>query len=41
MTEARKVLDGHMYGGRDGIPSEDKQKCREVYNAVCKVLDLL
>ena len=40
MKDARKVLDKRMYGDGE-IPSEEKIYCRMVYDAVCKVLDLL
>lgn len=40
MKEARKKLDTRMYHSGD-IPKEDLDYCRSVYNAVCKVMDLL
>lgn len=40
MKEARNVLDTRMYRSL-GIPVEDLTYCRKVYDAVCKVLDLL
>ena len=41
MEEARKKLDARMYYSAIILPDEDLQYCRKVYNAVCKVLDLL
>ena len=40
MKEARNVLDTRMYGSGE-IPSEEMTYCRMVYDAVCKVCDLL
>ena len=40
MKQAREVLDNRMYRSVD-IPQEDLIYCREVYSAVCKVMDLL
>ena len=40
MKEARKKLDTRMYRS-GGVPDEDLQYCRKVYDAVCKVMDLL
>lgn len=34
----RKDMDAYMHGD---IPQEDKTYCRRVYDAVCKVMDLL
>lgn len=35
----RKDMDAYMHG--DDVPQEDKTYCRKVYDAVCKVMDLL
>lgn len=40
MKEAREKLDTRMYRSGD-MPDEDLQYCRKVYDAVCKVMDLL
>ena len=34
----RKDMDAYMYGD---IPKEDKAYLRKVYDAVCKVMDML
>lgn len=43
MKQAREVLDTRMYRSEDSLelPEEDRAYCRKVYNAVCKVMDLL
>lgn len=43
MKEAREKLDTRMYRSAFifGLPDEDLDYCRKVYNAVCKVMDLL
>ena len=43
MKQAREVLDNRMYRILDSInlPNEEKAYCRKVYDAVCKVMDLL
>lgn len=43
MKQAREVLDTRMYRSDDSLelPEEDKTYCRRVYDAVCKVSDLL
>lgn len=35
----RRDMDAYMHG--DDVPREDKTYLRKVYNAVCKVTDLL
>ena len=40
LGELRELLDDHMYRS-GGIPDEDHDKCREVYDSICKTLDLL
>lgn len=40
LTEVRKLLDDYMYRS-GGIPDEDHNYCRRVYDSVCKSLDLL
>ena len=43
MKQAREVLDTRMYRSEDSLelPEEDRAYCRKVYDAVCKVMDLL
>ena len=43
MKQAREVLDMRMYRSEDSLelPEEDMAYCRKVYDAVCKVMDLL
>lgn len=36
----RTILDDHMYRS-GGIPDEDHDYCRKVYDRICKALDLL
>ena len=43
MKQAREILDTRMYRSEDSLnlPEEDKTYLRRVYDAVCKVSDLL
>ena len=43
LSNIRKKLDYHMYQSpmSDQLTDEDKAYCRKVYDAVCKVMDLL
>jgi hypothetical protein len=43
MKQAREVLDTRMYRSEDSLnlPEEDRAYCRKVYDAVCKVMDML
>ena len=43
MKQAREVFDTRMYRSEDSLelPEEDRAYCRKVYDAVCKVCDLL
>lgn len=43
MKQVREVLDTRMYRSEDSLelPEEDRAYCRKVYDAVCKVSDLL
>ena len=40
LNELRTILDDHMYRS-GGIPDEDHDYCRKVYDRICKALDLL
>lgn len=40
LTEVREILDDYMYRS-GGIPDEDHDYCRKVYDSICKTLDLL
>ena len=43
LSDIRKKMDYHMYQsvGSEQLPAEDRAYCRKVYDAVCKVMDLL
>lgn len=40
LNDCRTILDDYMYRS-GGIPDKDHDYCRQVYNAICKALDLL
>jgi hypothetical protein len=43
MKQAREIIDTRMYRSEDSLelPEEDRAYCRKVYDAVCKVMDML
>ena len=43
LSNIRKKMDYHMYQSpkSDELTDEDRAYCRKVYDAVCKVMDLL
>jgi len=41
LTALRYKLDDYMYRGGETPPKEDLAYLRKVYNAICKVQDLL
>ena len=42
LTECRKILDTQMYGN-EGMDqeSEEYQKLRKIYDAICRVMDMM
>lgn len=37
----RRKMDAYMYGGEKPLEAEDLAYCRNVYDSICKTLDLL
>lgn len=41
LQECRNIIDTRLYWSGEATPEDEYKFCRKIYDAICKVMDLL